>query len=78
MENFPSRIEDLDKAAPVTKSFPGWLRPLGEVKEFGDLPLEAREYIRFIEEYTETPVTIVSVGYERSQTILRESPWNRS
>ncbi|ORC37308.1 adenylosuccinate synthase [Marispirochaeta aestuarii] len=76
--DFPSRIEDLEKAVPVTKDFPGWQQNLGDIKEYQDLPWEAREYIRFIEEYTETPVTIVSVGYERTQTILREDPWIRS
>jgi adenylosuccinate synthase len=78
VSDFPSRIEDLEKAIPVTKDFPGWQQNLGEIKKYQDLPWEAREYIRFIEEYTETPVTIVSVGYERNQTILREDPWIQS
>ena len=77
-EDFPSRIEDIENAVPVTRSFPGWRRPLGAIKTFDELPVEAKDYIRFIEEYTETPVTIVSVGYERNQTILRESPWIQS
>ncbi|WP_319561226.1 adenylosuccinate synthase [Marispirochaeta sp.] len=78
VRDFPSRIEDLEKAVPVTKAFPGWQQSLGAIKEYQALPWEAREYIRFIEEYTETPVSIVSVGYERTQTILREDPWIQS
>ena len=77
VEDFPTRISDLEKAVPVTRSFPGWKRPLGDIKDYAALPQEARDYIAFIEEYTGTPVTIVSIGYERNQTILRENPWTR-
>lgn len=78
VEDFPTRIEDLDKAKPVTKEFPGWKKDLGAVKEYDSLPETARAYIEFIEKFTETPVTIISVGYERSQTFIRRNPWNRS
>ncbi len=76
--DFPTRIEDLEKAKPVTKDFTGWQKSLGAVKSYGDLPEEARTYIKFIEEYTGTPVEIISVGYERNQTMLREDPWKAS
>ncbi len=78
VEDFPTRIEDLEKAVPVTKEFPGWNTDLGAMKEYDSLPAEARAYIEFIEAYTETPVTIISVGYERNQTFIRRNPWNRS
>jgi adenylosuccinate synthase len=35
------------------------------------------EYIEFIERYCETPVDIVSVGYDRKDTIIRKSPWTK-
>lgn len=77
-EDFPTRIEDLEKARPVTREFPGWKSDLGAMKEYGSLPKAARDYIEFIEAYTETPVTIISVGYERNQTFIRRNPWNQS
>ena len=78
VEDFPTRIEDLEKAKPITKDFSGWKQSLGAVKKYEDLPEEAKSYISFIEEYTETPVKIISVGYERTQTMLRGNPWKVS
>ncbi len=78
VDDFPSSARDLEKAEPVLRSFRGWKRDLGAVRTYDELPLEAKAYISFIEEFTETPVSIVSVGYERNQTMLREAPWIRS
>jgi adenylosuccinate synthase len=78
VEDFPTRIEDLEKARPVTKEFPGWKTDLGSIKEYDSLPAEARSYIEFIESYTGVPVTIISVGYERNETFIRRNPWNQS
>ncbi len=77
VEHFPASVRDLSDAQPVLRTFRGWKRPLKEVRDYDDLPREARDYIAFIEEYTETPVDIVSVGYDRHDTIVRKSPWTR-
>jgi len=76
--DFPATIESLNKAEPVVKSFAGWTESVKESSNYDDLPAEARDYIEFIEEYLRTTVEIVSVGPNRSQTILRRSPWTRS
>ncbi|MDR1231639.1 MAG: adenylosuccinate synthetase [Spirochaetaceae bacterium] len=73
--DFPASIGSLAKAKPVLKSFKGWNKPLGAVSRFDDLPDEAKAYIAFIEEYCQTKVGIVSVGYERNQTMVREAVW---
>ncbi|GAB4221579.1 MAG: adenylosuccinate synthase [Spirochaetales bacterium] len=78
VEDFPSQIGRLDKAKPITRSFKGWNRKISGCSRFEDLPLEAQEYVRFIEKETETPVDIVSVGYQRNQTIVRRDPWTAS
>lgn len=78
VENFPASIADLERAKPVLKKFPGWMDRIDACKSWDELPLRTREYIEFIEEYTETPVSIISVGSDRKQTIVRESPWIRS
>lgn len=77
VEHFPASVRDLEDAEPVLRSFRGWKRPLKEVREYDDLPREAKDYVSFIEEYTETSVDIVSVGYDRRDTIVRKSPWTR-
>ncbi len=75
VEDFPASIEGLNKAEPILRSFPGWKQSLKNARTYEDLPDNARLYIEFIERYCETPVGIVSVGYDRSETIIRTNPW---
>lgn len=75
IEDFPASIKDLTMARPVLRKFSGWKTPLGKCRTYDELPLRTREYIEFIEEFTETPISIISVGSDRTQTIVRESPW---
>jgi adenylosuccinate synthase len=77
VEHFPSSIEELNRARPVLRSFPGWKRSLAEALAYEEFPVEAMEYIEFIERFCETPIDIVSVGYDRKATIIRKSPWLR-
>lgn len=77
IEHFPARMKDLEDAEPVLHSFKGWNSSLKELRDYNELPVRAREYISFIEEYCETEIGIVSVGYERSDTIIRKNPWTR-
>lgn len=76
MDRFPSSSEELEKVTPVLKTFEGWSTRLGECRRFEDLPRQARIYMEFIEEFTETPIDIVSVGPLREQTFVRRQPWN--
>ena len=77
VEDFPASIEALSMAKPILRSFPGWKKSLKAVRTYRELPSQAREYIEFIERYCETPISIVSVGYEREETIIRTSPWTK-
>ncbi len=77
VEDFPSSIEALNAAKPVLRTFPGWKKVLKEVREYERLPTEALAYVDFIERFCETPISIVSVGYERRDTIIRKNPWTR-
>lgn len=56
---------------PVYKVFPGWNEDISHIKKYDDLPQELKNYIRFIEDETEVPVSIVSVGPKRKETIFR-------
>ncbi|MDR2501596.1 MAG: adenylosuccinate synthase [Treponema sp.] len=75
VENFPASIEALNQAKPVLRAFRGWKQPLSQALTYEDFPAAAMEYIKFIERYCETPITIVSVGCDRKETIIRKSPW---
>jgi adenylosuccinate synthase len=78
VENFPASIEELNKAKPVLRSFPGWKRSLADALTYEEFPEAAMEYIDFIERYCDTPIDIVSVGYDRKATIIRKSPWTKT
>jgi adenylosuccinate synthase len=78
VEDFPASIRDLEEAEPVLRRFSGWKERIADRTSFDELPRKARDYVAFIEEYVETPISIISVGSDRRQTIVRESPWTRS
>ena len=52
---------------------PGFKGDITEVKTYEDLPENAKEYIKTIEEFIDVPVKIISVGPRRDQTIMRAS-----
>jgi len=70
--DFPIGLEKLDKCEVVYKELEGFELPQ-TITTYEELPKNAKTYIKFIEEYTNVPVTIVSIGPGRKQTILRES-----
>jgi adenylosuccinate synthase len=75
VEDFPASIEALNSAEPVLRSFPGWKKKLSNALTYEEFPVAAMEYVEFIERFSETPIDIVSVGYDRKETIIRRSPW---
>jgi adenylosuccinate synthase len=77
VETFPASIEALNKAQPVLRTFSGWKHSLSSALTYEEFPVAAMEYIEFIERFCETPIDIVSVGYDRKETIIRKSPWTR-
>jgi adenylosuccinate synthase len=68
---FPSNIERLSQAEPVYDTLPGWEGNLRDARSFEDLPANAQNYVKRVEEITGKPLTILGVGPKRSQTILR-------
>ena len=61
------------KAKPVYKTLPGWKEDITEIREYDQLPQQAKDYIAFIEEYVGVPVTLVSVGPDRENNIYRQA-----
>jgi adenylosuccinate synthase len=68
--HFPYNIEP-ENLEPIYVGFDGWSEDITKITEFDNLPEELKEYIEFIEKELETPIKIVSVGPDRTQTILR-------
>ena len=56
---------------PIYKTFDGWLSSTEGITNYIDLPKEAKEYIEFIENFTECKASIISTGPSRDQTISR-------
>lgn len=62
---------DNRKIQPVYTVLPGWKEEIREIRNYGDLPVNLKGYIEFIEYHTGIPVTMVSVGPDRRETIFR-------
>lgn len=66
----PSVMTD---AVPIYQSLPGWSADISSCREFDDLPAEAKDYVGALEEAIARPITFISVGPERTQTIVRQT-----
>jgi adenylosuccinate synthase len=75
INDFPASIKILKDCKPVFETLPGWSEDISDVRNIDDLPRNAKNYLKRIEELTETPVQIVSVGPGRDQTIIVENPF---
>ena len=60
----------LYSAKPVYETYEGWTEDITSVKNFDDLPENAKKYIKAIEKYIQIPITFISVGPERNQNIV--------
>lgn len=60
-----------DKLEPVYVETPGFKKDISKIKDYDDLPDEAKEYIKMIEHYTGLKVSYISVGSERESVIKR-------
>ena len=69
-ETPPSTISKLSRCKPVYIELPGWKEDISGVKNYDDLPEAAKNYVKKIEELTEVPVGVISVGPDRTQTMI--------
>jgi len=68
---FPAAARELERCAPVWRSFPGWKQSTGAARTWSDLPRAARDYLEWIEEQVGVPIRSVSVGAERAAEAVR-------
>ncbi|MBS4013442.1 MAG: adenylosuccinate synthase [Bacteroidetes bacterium] len=66
----PYRIEE-KMLQPVYKVVPGWLNDITNCRDYNDLPANLKEYVRFIEEFVNVPVKIISTGPDRTEIIYK-------
>jgi len=71
IDYFPASAAALDRCQPVYEELPGWQVPISDIRDFEQLPLPARRYITKLEELISCPISLISVGMRREQTILK-------
>ncbi|MBM4433457.1 MAG: adenylosuccinate synthase, partial [Chloroflexi bacterium] len=69
IDYFPANASTLERCQPVYEEMPGWQTPTNDIRKYKQLPSEARKYIARLEELTSCPVSLISVGASREQTI---------
>ncbi|KPU42858.1 adenylosuccinate synthetase [Oxobacter pfennigii] len=69
IDYFPASLEILAKCKPVYEEFDGWDESIENARSYDDLPENAKKYLKRIEEFAETKISIVSVGPGRDHTI---------
>ena len=70
IENPPATIAKLARCKPVLIELEGWKEDITNAKSFEELPAAAQAYVRKIEEVTGVKVGVISVGADRSKTII--------
>lgn len=75
IDRVPACTKDLERVVPRYREVKGWDEPLGLCRSYDDLPKNARDYVETIEHLTGVPVSLISVGPSREQSILRKSPF---
>ncbi len=75
LKDFPASLEVLSQCRPVCESLPGWTEEISHVRNKSDLPENARNYLSRIEALLEAPISIISVGPSRDQTMVLNNPF---
>ena len=76
IDYLPAASEDQFNIKPIYKSFPGWKSKTQGIRNFKDLPDNARKYIHALEDFIEAKISSISTSPERDDTILVEDPFN--
>ena len=75
IDYLPVALEDQLKIKPVYKNFPGWKTSTKGIKNFEELPKNARDYVSAVESFIGTKISSISTSPEREDTILIENPF---
>ena len=70
VERWPASAEEVARAVPIYETFPGWSQEIHAARTPDDLPPNARSYVAALAALARAPITLVSVGPERTQTVM--------
>ena len=75
IDYLPASIDDQLKVKPIYKTFEGWKSSTVGIKNFEDLPENAKIYINYLKNFVETSISSISTSPERNDTILIQDPF---
>ena len=70
-EDVPVNQTDFHHAKPILEYFPGWKEDISTARTFEDLPQSAQDYVLALEKMSKTRISVIGVGPERDQVIVR-------
>ncbi|SFR12049.1 adenylosuccinate synthase [Desulfoscipio geothermicus] len=70
IKEFPASLKTLNECEPVYREYPGWQEDISAISDYDDLPQNAKEYLKHLEELSGVPVAVVGVGPGRAQTLV--------
>ncbi|WP_075534847.1 adenylosuccinate synthase [Candidatus Pelagibacter communis] len=76
IDYLPAAVDDQLKVIPIYKTFKGWKSSTKGIKNFNDLPINAKNYVSELAKFIETKISSISTSPERNDTILIEDPFN--
>lgn len=68
---FPADSNKLRRSIPIYKTYKGWKSKTSEIKDFDDLPIALKDYLKFLEDHIQIPITLVGNGPEREAILKR-------
>ncbi|HOP41427.1 MAG TPA: adenylosuccinate synthase, partial [Geobacteraceae bacterium] len=75
LNELPAYMNVFEHCEPVYEELPGWCSDISSVRQIEDLPVNARNYIKRLEELVMCPIMLVSVGARRDETIILRNPF---
>jgi len=71
IDYFPASVAALERCQPIYEELPGWQASTRHIRQYEQLPAEARQYIARLEEFTSCPVSLICVGPGREENIYK-------
>ncbi|GFE57217.1 adenylosuccinate synthase [Geobacter sp. AOG1] len=76
LDELPSNLDLFEKCRPVYEELPGWQSDISKIRNFADLPENARNYVKRLEQLSGCQIVMVSVGPRRDETIILRNPFD--
>ncbi len=71
IDYLPTDLEFLAECEPVFENLPGWQAATAHLQNYDELPQKAKDFIQYIEKAAQVPISIISTGADRNDTIIR-------